>query len=63
MALRVSAGVEEEATKLLLKPKSEVLLLMDIQFGSQHWLDLLLWRTEQAVKSGKHIQEENTIPV
>lgn len=53
VSLRVSAGVEEEATKLLLQPKSEILLLMDIQFGSQQWLDLLLWRTEQAAKSGE----------
>ena len=52
-SVRLSEGVEEGAAKLLTQPKSDVLLLMDLQFTSQQWLDLLLWRVEKAIFSSK----------
>ena len=53
VSVSVSAGVEEEASKLLCQPKSDVLLLLDVQYGSKQWLDLLLWRTKQAQQSSE----------
>ena len=51
MSVSVGAGVEDEAGRILCEPKSDVVLLMDLQFGSQEWKDLLLWRIKQAQKS------------
>lgn len=49
----MSVGIEEDVTKLLIEPKADILLLMDIQFSSQQWKDLLLWRTRQALNSSE----------
>lgn len=40
--------------KLLTQPRSDMLLLMDLQFTSQQWRDKLLWRIRQAQQSSKH---------
>jgi len=51
----MSVGMEEEVSQLLtqLQPRYDLLLLMDIQFSSQQWKDLLLWRIQHALKSGQ----------
>lgn len=53
VCLRMSIGVEEEASKLLTQPKADFLVLMDVQFSSQRWKDMLQWRIKQALKSSK----------
>lgn len=53
MVISMNEGVEEDVAKLLSQPSSHILLLMDIQFSSLKWRDMLLWRTNQAQKSSK----------
>lgn len=53
LSVKMNDGVEEEVCGLLSQPTTNILLLMDIQFSSQKWKDMLLWRITQALKSSK----------
>lgn len=50
--LRMSASVEETVTGLLSQPSADVLLLEDIQFTSEQWQRMCLWRGQQAGNAG-----------
>ena len=52
-SVRMSIGVEEEISGLLTQPTSDILLLMDVQFTSQKWKDMFLWRVKQSLKSSQ----------
>jgi len=51
--LSMGAGVEEQASELLLQPKSDFLVLNNIHFTSTEWRDTLLWRMNKAQKMGE----------
>lgn len=49
----MGAGLAGKASDLLMQPKSDGLLLMDVQHGPQEWAELLVWRVRRAVTTGK----------
>ena len=53
ISLSMSAGLEEQASELLLQPKSDFLLLSDIHFTSEQWRNTLLWKINKAKGMGE----------
>ena len=49
----MGAGLAGKASDLLMQPKSDGLLLMDVQHGPEEWAELLVWRVRHAVTTGR----------
>lgn len=48
----MGANVEEVLTDLLIQPKTDYIIVEDLQYASQPWLELLAMRIIKAMQTG-----------